>query len=357
MGKFDNVFEGAGGNTGEESTGGSQYTKDDYKAFEERVVAACGTQAKKKSVSGYISGIIWLGKQPLPPAQVPFTGSEEEERQLIAEKPNTFFKTEFDYQSKKDVRYKCWPQPSRNAIAITVDFPKFQVEGVDGVKRPVRMLLNGKFIPKGGKATDAILNRVYDLRYTKDKDGEWTLNHKGLPYKLAVATEVINEGDVLTDADLGKLIGRYAQFEMRAFMKDNGYFEERVSFKGTVPEEVAEIGLPEVDESTLYFIRFDKENDKDALKVLRSNVINQMTKAEDWETSVVKTELEAIKPWLKKETSQEPQGSSQSNDSSAPSDDTPKAPEEATGGDMEASEGGSPQGTNPTDDKDLDIPF
>jgi hypothetical protein len=305
MTNFANAFAGAGNkasDTTEGSSNSSGFQGDDFKRYYQGIVDTCGTQTKSKSVVGVISGIVWLGKQPMEPAKMLWTGTPEEEAAELEKSPTNWFENIKNPKTNKMERFKRWPQGARDAVAFTIDFPRFMVdslvkEGETPTKHPVRMLLNGKFIHKGSHPKDAVLGKVYDLQWKKTEDNQWTINQKSLVYKIAVATGVINNKDVLRVDDLGKLIGKHAQFEMQAFLNEGGYFDEKISFKGPVPEELVEMGLPALDEKFMYFVRFDAENDESHIKQLRSHVVNQILKAEDYPTSVIRPQIEKVFPW------------------------------------------------------------
>lgn len=270
-------------------------SKEDYQAWHQRVVDVCGTQDKAKSVSGYISGVISLGRQEVEDGMMDWGGTPEEEAAILAKEGNKeYFKDYTDPKNGVTKRVKCWPQNPRLGFAITVDFPKLLVEGLDGVKRPVRMLLNKEFNPKGSK--ERILGRVFEAHYDNPKkhNGKFTIKFGNILYKLALATEIIKAGDMLSHTQLGGLIGKYANFEMRAYINDKGYFEEDIKFKGAVSEEVKENGLlAEVDASTLYFLDFYSDsNNEEFLKNTRKAVKNQMKRATDYDQSGIKNQLE-----------------------------------------------------------------
>ena len=72
--------------------GGGERKQVDWDALNAEIISVVGTQKKAKSVVGYVSGIVALGKQPQPDAEVEFTGDEEAERLEIAKNPKTYFK-------------------------------------------------------------------------------------------------------------------------------------------------------------------------------------------------------------------------------------------------------------------------
>jgi len=288
---FSNKFKG-----GKKSSGESTI---DWEAYNTALVAACGTQAKAKSVAGVISGVVYLGEQELEDAKMPFAGDKDAQAKYLEEYPENYFEEDADGNV-----FNCFKQRPARCYAITVDFPKFPMDYDkffgDGSKGPVpvRTLLNGEFTPKGKKPSDSIVGRKYEVKWEK-VNGEWTLKQKSFLYKLAVATEVVQQGEALVEEDLGRLIGRFAQFELRIFKNDKGYVQEKVSFKGAIPEEVkdmwAENGEPSYPEDILYAVSIDDEDNLEHdIKMLRRCVVNTMKQSPDFEGSPFEAQLNKL---------------------------------------------------------------
>lgn len=278
----------------------------DWDAMNQHVVDAAGTQKKKKSLVGVISSIIDLGTQPQEDAKVEFTGSPAEEVKILAEAKEkgqtTYFETLMDYGSKPpaEKRYKRWKQKAQPAMAITVDFPQIMVDKAKFFKegesdpRPLRLILNGEFNPKGSK--EKILGRTYALSWTKFDCGTWSLKKNSMPYKLAVAMDVIEDGSPLVPEQIPQLLGKAALFEIQVSINEQGdrkFMNEKIKYASTLPEGMP---VPELDEKYQSLVQFGEENDPEALKQLRVSVKNTMKLATEWETDVIKTQLEALKP-------------------------------------------------------------
>jgi len=283
------------GNTQPESN--ANRPQVDWDALNKHVIDTVGTQKKAKSVVGYISGIIQLGKQPQPDAEVVFNGTEEDERDAIDDKPLTYFKDGKDDKGN-DVRLKCWPQKPVESVAITVDFSQYQINKQqffgeeDSKPLPLRLLMNGEFVFKGQPYSERGLGKVYKLNVNNKRDDKkWSLAPNNKIYQLAVATGVIEDGDAFHPDQIGNLIGKSALFEIRVYLKDDKYFTEEISLAGLIPEGLP---IPAVDESTLYGVYFNKENDKDCLRQLRVSIRNQMKRAANYEDSVVAKELSEL---------------------------------------------------------------
>jgi hypothetical protein len=283
-------------NFGNNTSGGNTERKQvDWDALNKEVIDVVGTQKKAKSVVGYISGVVALGKQPQPDAEVVFVGTEEDERKAIAEKPQTYFKNGTDDKGN-EVRLKCWPQRPVDCVAVTVDFPQYMVDkqkyfGDESKPLPLRLLMNGEFVFKGQPYSECGLGKLYKLNVRKNKDDKWSLVPNNKLYQMAVAVGVIEDGEPFLPNDVGNLIGKAALFEIRVYLKNDKYFTEEISLAGMIPEGLP---VPEYDGSTLYGVYFNAQNDPECLKQLRVSIRNQMKKAEDYEGSVVQKELDSI---------------------------------------------------------------
>ena len=290
MSKFENAFDSFGGTSGEVDP---NLPKIDWKVVNKGQVDLFGTQEKARSRVGVVSGIIDLGLQELDDAKVVWAGTAEQEAAEIEKNPNTYFEDGVNDKTGTKERYKRWKQKAQRAIAITVDFPQFEYDwGGEIGKKPLRFLLNGEFIPKGKKIQDVVVGRTYDLKETtKDFAPRWSLATNSLPYKLAIATEVIKVGEPFTKKQLGQLIGKHALFEARLWLDDNGYMQDKISFKGEVPEGMEK---PAVDESTLYFVNLDTNNDESAVKQLRRSVKNTIKRSVSYIGSKLQAQYESI---------------------------------------------------------------
>ena len=147
------------------------------------------------------------------------------------------------------------------------------------------------------KAADVVVGRTYDLKETtKDLSPRWSLATNSLLYKLAVATEVIKAGEPLSKGDIGNLIGKAALFEARIWIED-GYKQEKISFKGEVPEGMP---VPEYDESILYYINLNSDNDEEHVKQLRRSVRNTIKRSVSYEGSKLQAQYDHHPRWQAK---------------------------------------------------------
>lgn len=280
----------------QQSSESGNHVQVDWDALNKHVIEAVGADKKKKSVVGVISGVIDLGEQEQEDAKMLWNGSEEDERKAIAEKPLTYFENGKDDKGN-DVRYKRWPQKAVRSVAITVDFPQYMVNkgqffgDENATELPFRMLLNGEFVLKGQKYSERGLGKIYPLKMFKRDDGKWSIKNNNTLYKMAVATDVIEDGEPFVPNQLGDLIGKHAMFEIRVHLKDGKYFDEYIKFVGMVPEGM---NKPEIDPSVLYMVQFDGDNKEEWLKQLRVAIRNQMKRSPQYEGSKVKEQLDKI---------------------------------------------------------------
>lgn len=273
----------------------------DWDGLNSHVIEMAKTQDKARSVPGVISGIIDLGEQNLEDAEQPFVGDAAAEAAAIADKPATYFKDGFDDKGKP-ARLKCWPQKPVQQMAVTIDFPQVMVDKGkyfgNSNPQPLRLLLNREFTLPGDKTK--IVASPYNIRETKHDLGNgkttWAFAKNNGLHKLADACGLLDANGLFTKNRIGKLLGKVAQFQFQVFMKPGktagtSYFTEVVKLVGMVPEGVP---LPEAPEGTLYGVNLYAANDAEAVKQLRVCIKNHIKRANNYEGSILKGELEAL---------------------------------------------------------------
>lgn len=284
--------------------GSSNKPAVDWAAMNQYVVDTCKLQ-KPKTIVGVVAGIVDLGKQDQPDAEYPFTGSAEDEAAAIAEKPDTYFKDGVDAVSKKKVRLKCWPVKPVQCVAVAVDFPRIMLDkgqffGDDsGEQKPLRMWLGDTFWMEGIGSVVARPTplKVTNLEKDRNKKARWSLSQLHLFYKMAVASEMIEPGDVFDPARIDELIGKAFQFQVQIYMREGKdgkeYMTEKIKFVGglgdgqTVPENPNEP----------FMVMFNRINSEEALKNLRVHVINTIKRAENYNGSSIQKQLgETVEP-------------------------------------------------------------
>lgn len=306
---------GAYGTSGSEGSSGG--TKVDFNELNKYTVETADLKRKEVLV-GYVSVICDLGMQELPDAEVVFTGTPEEEEDLIADKPQTYFKDGYDYESKKDVRFKCWPQTPRQCVALAVDFPdiildKGQFFG-ESNPLPLRMWLGGEFYD--GKSM--VIGRPTAMKITKTT-GEWSFDKKHLFHKMAVGAKLIESDGVFLPQDIDQLLGLSFQFEAQIYFKKNKgkeYYTENVKFTSGLGRGQTDCELivePQI-------LEFFSDNSQESVKSLRAHVVNTAKKALNYEGSTFQKNVEEYREGKKP--------SDDSDDSNDNDDDSPiNAPE------------------------------
>lgn len=280
------------------SNSGESKSKVDYEGMNKEIINTVKAE-KKKSVVGVVSGLIHLGKQPQEDAKMKWEGSEEAEREAIVSYPETYFENGFDDKGNP-CRFKRWPQKPLDAVAITVDFPQYLVDkgkyfGEENSKPlPFRMLLNGEFVPKGGKYGDRTLGRPFFLKSLKRPDGKWSIKDNNTLYKMCTAAGVIEDKAVLNQEDLTGLIGKPLMFEICVQMREGKFYDEYIKFVGSVPEGLP---IPECPEDVLYLVQINQEDTPETrgyVKQLRLSVRNQLKRATNYEGSVLESQINEL---------------------------------------------------------------
>lgn len=271
----------------------SNANKVDFDGLNKYVVNTAKLE-ERETLVGYVSMIVDLGTQEQPDAEVVFVGTEEDEAEAIAEKPLTYFKDGYDQESKKQVRFKCWPQKAVQCVAVAVDFPEIILDKGEffGASKPLplRLWLGGQFyIPEVGM----VIGRPSPLKVNK-KLGDWSLDQKHLFYKMAVADKQIKPGQVYKPQQIDQLLGKAFQFDAQVFFKEHKgkeYFTEYVKFVSGLGRGQS---APELLTEPM-MIQFNKENDEAAVKELRAHVVNTIKRASNYEGSAIQKQIESIR--------------------------------------------------------------
>lgn len=275
--------------------GGSSKSNVNFDELNNYVVETAGLQDRETLV-GYVSMIVDLGTQNQPDAEVVFTGNENDEKEEFAKNPNTYFKDGFDQQSKKQVRFKCWPQKPVQCVAVAIDFPDIMIDKGqffgNSDPKPLRLWLGGQFYNTTlGKM---VVARPTPLKVNK-KLGDWGFDQKHLFYKMAVADKMIKPGEVFAPKDIDKLLGKAFQFTTQVFFKEGkdgkSYYTEYVNFVGALGRGQA---APEI-KTTPLLIQMNKSNDERAVKEVRAHVLNTCSLASNWTGSVLQKQVDGIR--------------------------------------------------------------
>lgn len=261
----------------------------DYSALNEYVIETCNLKDRETLV-GYVSSIIDLGTQDQPDAELEFDGDADKEAEEIEKNPNTYFKTAYNHEKKKDVRYKCYPQRPIQCVAVSVDFPEIMLDkgqffGTSN-PQPLRLYLGGTFYFDN---IGMVVARPTPLKINK-KLGSWSFDQKHLFYKMAVASKLIKPGEVFVPQSIDKLLGKAFQFEVQVFFKENKgkqYYTEYIKFVSGLGRGQS---APEI-QSEPFLVMFNKENKEEDLKSLRNHVLNTIRRASNYEGSLIQKQL------------------------------------------------------------------
>lgn len=266
----------------------------DYAALNQYVVETANLQ-ERETLVGVVAGIVDLGTQEQPDAEVVFTGDEDDEAAEIKKNPNTYFKDGFDPNSRKPARLKCWPQKPIQSVAVAVDFPEIEIDKGqffgNSNPQPLRLWLGGTFFIEG---KGMVVARPTPLKVVNiDKDApkpKWSFSPLHLFYKMAVAAKLIKSGEVFLPNSIDQLVGKAFQFEAQVFFKEvkgKQYFTEYVKFVGGLGRGQS---APELENT--FLIQFNHNNSPEDIKQLRNHVINTIKSAKNYQESAIKKQIE-----------------------------------------------------------------
>lgn len=272
----------------------------DFDKLNEYVVETAQLQ-ERETLVGVVSVIADLGLQAQEDAKVVFTGTEEDERKAIAEYPETYFEDGED-ESGNPARLKRWPQKAMQCVAVAVDFPDILVDKGqffgESNPLPLRLWLGGQFYVEG---SGMIVQRMTGLKVNK-KLGNWSLDQKNLFHKMAVAAKLVKPNEAFLPQRIDELLGRSFQFEAQVFFKESKgkkYYTEYVKFVSGLGRGQSELETPVKP----VMLQFNAQNEEEAVKGLRAHVVNTMKRAENYEGSIIKAQIESVRG-VKPETQQ-----------------------------------------------------
>lgn len=280
------------GTTQQEST--SNQPKVDFNEINKYVVEAAQLE-QPETLVGYVASIIDLGLQDMPDGEAVFVGDAEDEEKAIAEKPDTYFKDGIDPTTKKPVRLKCWPQKPQQCVTLAIDFPEIIVDKGqffgESNPLPLRLFLGGQFYLND---VGMVVGRPTPLKLRKNTEGKWSLDKKNLFHKMAVNAKLINADGVFLPQDIDKLLGKAFQFQAQVFFKEvkgKQYYTENIKFVGGLGR-----GQKEPEKLTEpYMVEFNRKNSDESIKELRAHVVNTIKRAKNYNTSVIKRQIEELR--------------------------------------------------------------
>ena len=309
----------------------------DYTAMNKHVVDTVGCP-EGKTKQGVVVGIIDLGVQQLPDAEYDLEGADEVGKTIaqlneffadkIADGSITKFAEVPDYKNKGKTKIvKVVPQKPCQCVDLVVDFPNIIVDkgqfAGESNPQPYRQNFGGSFYFKKADGTGEMrLQRPIKLKLTKDANIGWTITPLNILYKLAVAGGLIKKGEPFLPDQIGELLGVNAQFKITAKgsqVGDKYYLNERIAFVDSLLEEFQ---TPITDQRTFMVLFNSHDNEEKDLKELRFNQINQIKYANDYEGSVIQSQLEAQRSG-NQDKPQNENGGSVKVETSDPSEDLP----------------------------------
>lgn len=266
----------------------------DYNALNKYVVDTAGLE-EPDTLVGVIAGIVDLGTQEQPDAELVFKGDESDEEAEISKNSNTYFKDGRDPQTGKPARLKCYPQKPQQSVAIAVDFPDIVIDkGTffgQSNPQPLRMWLGGTFFVEG---KGMVVARPTALKVVNiDKEApkpKWSFSPLHVCHKMAVGSKIIKPGEVFLPNQIDQLIGKSLQFQVQIFMKkvkDKEYFTENIKYVGGLGR-----GQQAHETDNTFLIQFNKPNKVEDMKQLRNHVINTIKAANNYKGSAIQKQLE-----------------------------------------------------------------
>ena len=266
----------------------------DFEAMNKHIVETAALQ-QPETLIGFISSIVDVGIQEQEDGKMESDLSEEQEVEAVAaaeaKGEKVYFETLFDYESKKDKRYRRFPLKAAQCVVVTVDFPDIMVDKGqffgESEPKPLRLLMGGEFQPSGSKRI-AAKPLALNVRKNEKTNNKWSMPFNHTLYKMAVAAKIVNQGDPFVPDRIDELLGKALQFKAQVYMKDDKYFTEKCAFAAGLARGQKE---PVVDQSLLSMIQFKEENAEDQLKMLRASIKNTMRKAANFADSKIKDQI------------------------------------------------------------------
>ena len=256
----------------------------DFDALNEHMVTQFGP--KERRMVGIISGIYDLGIQERDPYEVEWNEKD-------STRPGA---TEYIEEGKRMLRITARPTPG---VALTVDFPQIIVDKgqfYEGKRdpKPLRLLLNGEFTKESttepGKK-ELCVNRPLWVQESKDDvTGKWAIAKTNKLHKLASYCDVLDSEGRFHSRDIGKLLGKAAQFKVHVFIREGKWLNERIEAEGGVMEGVP---IPEIDPSLLHGMTMFGNIDPEAVRTARRSILNSCKRALNYDESDLKKFLES----------------------------------------------------------------
>jgi hypothetical protein len=155
-------------------------------------------------------------------------------------------------------------------------------------------LLNGEFTKESttepGKK-ELCVNRPLWVQESKDDvTGKWAIAKTNKLHKLASYCDVLDSEGRFHARDIGKLLGKAAQFKVNVFIREGKWLNERIEAEGGVMEGVP---IPEIDPSLLHGMAMFGNIDPEAVRTARRSILNSCKRALNYDESDLKKFLES----------------------------------------------------------------
>ena len=294
----------------QQSSGNSSATKStvDYAAMNQEIIDIVGTQKKGKTVVGYVSGFIDLGNQGRPDfEQLRDENSADQNKAIADGGAKVVTKDLYDNgKMHRGVEVFCNPRTPAKAFTLAVDFPQYEVDKGkyfgESTPAPFRLYMGGEWSvadpDDGGSKMRIIQNHMYMSENTNNTHNKWALGTTTTIAKMCVAAGLEDDNGLVSKDDITGILGKAMMFNVQVWNKpakndaSKTYYTESIKFVGEVPEGLP---TPEFDEDLIHGVNFNQANDPDMLNQIRFVAKNTMKLATDWETSVIKKEIEQAK--------------------------------------------------------------
>lgn len=268
----------------------------DWDAYNDHLLEQIGEEEENRIA--VVSGLIDLGIQDRPDYVEEYKGTKAQEAALKSGKSRL----------DEDEENIITPLKPTEQIAIMADFPEiminygkfFSKDGEDDWK-PYRHLITGEWWDKSARK---MLAKGVSLSCKPDDKSEsgWAYDRKSNISKLAVATGVVAKAPVDQNFDIGELLGGVFTMDVSAEeSKDGKHINVKVK---NISKKHEKIPVPDHDIEP-FGVMFDGDNDEESLKQLRASVKNTLERAQGWETSGLKAELDALATKTKEDNKDE----------------------------------------------------
>lgn len=289
-------FSYRGNNQSQDSGNNQNVPKVNWEELNKYVVETAQLE-QRETLTGIISMIVDLGLQPQEDSKVVFTGTKEEEAEIISKFPSTYFEDGYDFNTKANARMRCWTNKATQCVAVAVDFPDIVIDKGkffgESKPLPLRLWLGGvKFDSESRKMLiqrPSVL-RVVNLDKTRNTK-KWSLSSNSTLYNMAVGSKLITAGEVFLPNRIDELLGKPLQFEVQVSFNDGKdgkrYYNEYIKYKSALARGQVAPSLPYEPK----LVTFDSTNSVETIKEIREHVLNTIKLATDYSGSEIEKSI------------------------------------------------------------------